>query len=78
MIDMLDKICDEIEEDKEILLNAYNGRGFDHQLLMADLLELKNEDQDIKLPDWIDCEISNKSKYYNYNLALNPYNFWKE
>ena len=50
----------------------------DNKGLIIAEIELKNEEQDIKLPDWIDYEISNDSKYYNYNLALNPYNFWKE
>ena len=72
----IEKIRHIIEHDSmkwEVDEFLSNNKG----LIIAEI-ELKNEDQDIKLPDWIDCEISNKSKYYNYNLALNPYNFWKE
>ena len=49
-----------------------NNKG----LLIAEI-ELKEEKQHIILPEWIDIEVTNEKKYYNYNLALNPYISWK-
>ena len=45
-------------------------------LIIAEI-ELKSETQNFKLPDWIDVEVSDQKKYYNYNLALEPYISWK-
>ena len=49
-----------------------NNKG----LLIAEI-ELEDEDQKIKLPDWIVKEVTNQNKYFNYNLALRPYISWK-
>ncbi len=44
-------------------------------LIVAEV-ELESEVQDINFPNWIDCEVTDQKKYYNYNLALNPYILW--
>ena len=44
-------------------------------LIIAEV-ELKTEDQSISIPNWIDKEVTNDKKYYNYNLALKPYTLW--
>ena len=44
-------------------------------LIIAEV-ELETEDQSIKIPNWIDKEVTNDKKYYNYNLALKPYTLW--
>ena len=49
-----------------------NNKG----LLIAEV-ELEDENQKIKLPDWIVKEVTNQNKYFNYNLALRPYISWK-
>ena len=49
-----------------------NNKG----LLIAEV-ELENENQKIKLPSWINQEVTNQNKYFNYNLALKPYISWK-
>ena len=49
-----------------------NNKG----LLIAEI-ELEDEKQKIKLPDWIDQEVTNQNKYFNYNLALKPYISWE-
>ena len=50
-----------------------NNKG----LLIAEI-ELEDEKQKIKLPDWIDQEVTNQNKYFNYNLALKPYISWED
>jgi adenylate cyclase len=44
-------------------------------LVIAEV-ELENENQTIELPKWIGLDVTNQNKYYNYNLALNPYISW--
>jgi CYTH domain-containing protein len=44
-------------------------------LVIAEV-ELESEEQNIILPDWIDCEV-NDPKYFNSNLIKNPYSKWK-
>ena len=39
-------------------------------------VELQNEDQKLNLPKWIEKDVTNQNKYYNYNLAINPYISW--
>ncbi|WP_417431559.1 CYTH domain-containing protein [Halpernia sp.] len=46
-------------------------------LIIAEI-ELKSEDENFKLPDWIDREVTSDQKYYNSNLTLNPCKDWKE
>ena len=49
--------------------------GDNKGLLIAEV-ELESEGQHIALPDWIDSEVTNQNKYFNYNLALKPYISW--
>jgi CYTH domain-containing protein len=49
--------------------------GDNKGLLIAEV-ELESENQDIMLPNWINSEVTNKNKYFNYNLALKPYISW--
>ena len=44
-------------------------------LVVAEI-ELEQEDQPFELPDWIREEVSHDPKYYNVNLATNPYKNW--
>ena len=44
-------------------------------LIIAEV-ELTDENQEIDLPEWIDCQVSDP-KYYNANLAKYPYSQWK-
>ncbi|MEM8673356.1 MAG: CYTH domain-containing protein [Cyanobacteria bacterium P01_G01_bin.67] len=43
-------------------------------LIMAEV-ELENEQQQVKLPDWIEREVKDK-KYFNSQLVINPYSKW--
>ena len=48
----------------------------DNKGLVIAEVELDNENQTIELPKWIGLDVTNQNKYYNYNLALNPYISW--
>ncbi len=39
-------------------------------------VELKTEDQQISLPDWIGEEVTDDPRYYNSNLISTPYSKW--
>ena len=49
--------------------------GKNDGLIIAEI-ELKDENENIKIPDWITREISNEDKYLNFNLSINPYMLW--
>jgi adenylate cyclase len=40
-------------------------------------VELESEDQEVIIPDWIDEEVTNVSKYTSSALSRLPYNMWK-
>ncbi|MBV4360592.1 CYTH domain-containing protein [Pinibacter aurantiacus] len=45
-------------------------------LIVAEI-ELKSEDEQFELPDWVLQEVTDEAKYYNSNLTLNPFKNWK-
>lgn len=51
--------------------------GENSGLVVAEI-ELEQEDQPIELPEWLGEEVSHDSKYYNANLAVNPFMKWKK
>ena len=51
--------------------------GDNKGLIIAEI-ELNSENQKIELPEWIKSEVTSQNKYYNYNLALNPYILWSK
>ena len=44
-------------------------------LIVAEI-ELKSQDQEFDLPDWVTQEVTNDPKYYNSNLTLFPFKKW--
>jgi len=44
-------------------------------LVIAEV-ELKTENQTINIPDWVDTEVTDDNRFYNYKLAINPYSLW--
>jgi len=44
-------------------------------LIIAEI-ELEDYREQIELPDWIDREISQEKKYYNFNLSKEPFLKW--
>src|SRR5690606_1517233 len=49
--------------------------GDNHGLIVAEI-ELQNEEQVFEKPEWISAEVTHDSRYYNSNLAVNPYSTW--
>jgi adenylate cyclase len=39
-------------------------------------VELGAEDEAFEMPEWAGEEVSDNSRYYNVNLARNPYKHW--
>ena len=62
-------IIDHIKWEVDQFLEKNKG------LVIAEV-ELQNEDQKLNLPKWIEKDVTNQNKYYNYNLAINPYISW--
>ena len=50
----------------------------DNKGLIVAEVELGSEDQEIDLPDWVGLEVTDDSRYFNSNLATNPYKQWAE
>lgn len=51
--------------------------GNNSGLVVAEI-ELQSEDEPYLLPDWIGVEVTHDFRYYNSNLAMNPFNYFKE
>lgn len=51
--------------------------GANQGLVVAEI-ELESPDQSINLPDWVGAEVSNDPRYLNANLAVQPYNRWRD
>lgn len=49
--------------------------GENQGLIVAEV-ELSEESQVFELPTWIEREVSDDPRYYNVNLAQNPYRNW--
>jgi adenylate cyclase len=81
-IEMLDLLCDRplIEKYrykipyKNLIWEVDEFLGENQGLVIAEV-ELKDENQIIDLPDWIDREVSDP-KYFNVNLVKYPYSQW--
>ena len=52
-------------------------QGENAGLVVAEL-ELESEDQTYAKPDWLGREVTDDPRYYNSNLAANPYSKWRE
>ncbi len=50
--------------------------GGENQGLIVAEIELTDAEQQIELPDWIGSEVSNDSRYFNANLAKQPFSRW--
>lgn len=50
--------------------------GDNKGLLIAEA-ELESEEQALSIPDWIQQEVTHDKRYYNAQLAQNPYSQWK-
>lgn len=48
----------------------------DNQGLILAEVELKEENQEILFPNWVGEEVTHDPRYYNSNLAQNPFSQW--
>ena len=48
----------------------------DNQGLIIAEIELKNEDETFKKPDWLGKEVSHETQYFNSALSQKPYKKW--
>lgn len=51
--------------------------GDNEGLILAEI-ELAHEEESFGIPGWIAKEVTGEEKYYNANLAMNPYCNWKD
>lgn len=48
----------------------------DNKGLIVAEVELSDENQEIRLPDWIGEEVTDDPRYFNVNLVAHPYKNW--
>jgi adenylate cyclase len=78
------KMGGELRIEKTRYIQHINGKkwevdvfkGNNNGLVIAEI-ELESENETIELPDWAIFEVSNDKRYFNFNLAQNPYSTWK-
>ena len=81
--EMLDELCDTPLIEKKRYKIPFAGLvwevdeffGENQGLIMAEV-ELTDINQEITIPDWIGEEVSHDPRYFNSNLAKNPYRQW--
>lgn len=82
---MLDTLCDRpfIEKTRykipigELIWEVDEFAGENQGLILAEV-ELTDEHQTVELPDWIGEEVSDDPRYFNSNLAKNPFTRWQK
>jgi CYTH domain-containing protein len=70
----IEKTRYEIEHDHKVWeVDVFYGPN--NGLIVAEI-ELPNENEPLTLPDWVATEVTDDVRYYNSNLATNPYCNW--
>jgi len=83
-LEMLDNLCLKPTLQKHRYRIPYDGMTWDvdefhgenEGLIIAEI-ELESEDQQFTKPSWVGMEVTDDSRYYNANLAKNPYKNWR-
>lgn len=83
--EMQDKLCQSrlVEKTRHLIeyddmlweLDEFHG---DNKGLFIAEVELSDEDEKYKLPNWVGKDVSYESKYRNSRLCINPYKDWKK
>jgi adenylate cyclase len=81
--EMLDKLCERPLIEKKRYKIEFGGLiwevdeffGENEGLLVAEV-ELQDENQDIRRPEWIGKEVTGDPRYFNSNLSKTPYKKW--
>lgn len=81
---MLDELCQGPLIEKTRHREVFAGRTWeidvfhrDNEGLIIAEVELANPDDKIERPPWVGAEVSNDPRYFNNNLAANPYKNWR-
>lgn len=64
-----------LEKRKELLWEIDVFEGANKGLIVAEV-ELEDENQQVDLPEWIEKEVSNDTRYFNSWLSQHPYSKW--
>ncbi len=80
---MLDELCERPLVEKTRRKIPFEGlvwevdefAGENQGLVVAEV-ELDDENQEVRLPDWIGEEVTGDPKYFNANLIAHPYRTW--
>lgn len=80
---MLQRLCDQaaVEKTRYWVRNGESVweidvfEGANLGLVTAEI-ELSHEQQEFERPDWLGPEVTEEARYYNMNLAANPYKLW--
>jgi len=72
---VIEKTRYEVKSGKHIIeIDEFHG---DNNGLIIAEIELKDENESIIKPSWLDKEVTGDKRYYNSYLSLNPYKTWK-
>jgi len=78
------QLCDGPLIEKIRYCVDYKGHTFevdvfegDNAGLIVAEVELRSADETVELPDWIEREVSDDARYFNSNLAINPFCNWR-
>ena len=71
---IIEKTRYEVKSSNHIIeIDVFHGDN--DGLIMAEV-ELKDENETIKKPNWLGKEVTGDKRYYNSYLSLNPYKNW--
>lgn len=81
---MLDQLCERPLIEKTRYREVFAGRiweidvfhGDNDGLVVAEI-EIATPDDKVELPPWAGAEVSHDPRYFNNNLAVNPYRNWR-
>jgi len=81
--EMLDQLCERpiIEKTRyripqgPVVWEVDEFEGVNRGLITAEV-ELKDANQQVALPDWIEKEVTGDPRYYNANLVAKPFTTW--
>lgn len=81
---MLDELCERPLIEKIRYREIFAGQPWEIDVFQGDNdglvvaeVEMENPDDRIELPPWAGAEVSNDPRYFNTNLAANPYKNWR-
>jgi CYTH domain-containing protein len=82
---MLDGLCERPLIEKTRHREVFGGRtweidvfhGDNDGLVLAEV-ELAEPEDEVELPPWAGAEVSSDPRYFNNNLAANPYRNWRK